>query len=147
MSVEPNDPNLRTEPRAPSEPRSLPDLVVHALKETSELVQTETRLIRAELSDKITQIEVGGGSIAAGAICLLVSLITLTAALVTAVSKIGDPDIGPGWAALIVGIVIAVIGVALLMKGKKDLEPGNLMPSRTTNQLSKDAKLAKEQTR
>ena len=147
MSVEPNDPNLRTEPRTPSETRSLPDLVVHALKETSELVQTETRLIRAELSDKITQIEVGGGSIAAGAICLLVSLITLTAALVTAVSKIGDPDIGPGWAALIVGIVIAVIGVALLMKGKKDLEPGNLMPSRTTNQLSKDAKLAKEQTR
>ncbi|MBP0617813.1 phage holin family protein [Jiella mangrovi] len=131
----------------PKEPRSLPDLVVHALRETSELVQTETRLIRAELSEKVTQIEVAGGSLVAGAICLLVALITLTAALVTAVSKIGEPDIGPGWASLIVGVVIAVIGVVLLMKGKKDLEPGKLMPNRTANQLSKDAKLAKEQTR
>ncbi|NDW07805.1 phage holin family protein [Jiella pacifica] len=130
----------------PKEPRSLPDLVVHALRETSELVQTETRLIRAELSDKVTQIEVAGGSLVAGAICLLVALLTLTAALVTAISKIGEPDIGPGWAALIVGVIIAVIGVILLMKGKKDLEPGNLMPNRTANQLSKDAKLAKEQT-
>ncbi len=120
MTVEPNDPRAPVDARTPGEPRSLPDLVVHALRETGELVQTETRLIRAELSEKITQVEVGGGSIAAGAICLLVALITLTAALVTAVSKIGDPDIGPGWAALIVGVVIAVVGVALLMKGKKD---------------------------
>ena len=147
MTVDPHESRTAGEPRSVSEPRSLPDLVVHALRESSELVQAETRLIRAELSEKITQVEVGGGSIAAGAICLLVALITLTAALVTAVSKIGDPDIGPGWAALIVGVVIAVIGVALLMKGKKDLEPGSLMPTRTTNQLSKDAELAKEQTR
>ncbi len=131
----------------PKEPRSLPDLVVHALRETSELVQTETRLIRSEISDKITQIELGGGSILAGAICLLVALLTLTAALVSAIAKIGEPDLGAGWAALIVGVVIAVIGVVLLMKGKKELAPGNLMPNRTTNQLSKDAKLAKEQTR
>lgn len=147
MTIEPIEHRRPADGPLPNEPRSLPDLVIHALRETSELVQTETRLIRAELSDKMTQIEVGGGSIAAGAICLLVALITLTAALVTAVSKIGEPDIGPGWAALIVGVIIAVIGMALLMKGKKDLAPGNLMPSRTTAQLSKDAQLAKEQTR
>lgn len=131
----------------PKEPRSLPDLVVHAMREMGDLVQTETRLIRSELSDKITQIEIGGGTLVAGAICLLVALITLTGALVSAVAQIGDPDIGAGWAALIVGVVIAVIGVLLLMKGKKELDPGNLMPNRTTNQLGKDAKLAKEHTR
>ncbi|MEF2549836.1 phage holin family protein [Aurantimonas sp. A2-1-M11] len=146
MSVEPRDTHTG-EPRTPSEPRSLPDLVVHALRETSELVQTETRLIRSELSDKVTQIETAGGSIAAGAILLLVALITLTGALVTAVAQIGDPDIGPGWAALIVGVIIAAIGAALLMKGRKDLAPGSLAPTRSTNQLSKDARLAKEQTR
>ena len=147
MSVDPNDPHSRSETGTTAEPRSLPDLVVHALRETSELVQTETRLIRSEMSDKITQIEAGGGLITAGAICLLVSLITLTAALVTAISKIGDPDIGPGWAALIVGVALAAVGAVLLMKGKKELAPGSLMPSRTTRQLGKDAKLAKEQTR
>ena len=131
----------------PNDQKSLPDLIVDALKETSELVQTETRLIRSEISDKITQVEVGGGSIAAGAICLLVALITLTAALVAAVSKIGTPDIGPGWAALIVGGVLAIIGVVLLFKGRKDLAPGNLVPDRTARQLKKDSKLVQEQTR
>ena len=135
MSAEPND------------QKSLPDLIVSALKETSELVQTETRLIRSEISDKVTQIEVGGGSIAAGAICLLVALITLTAALVAAVSKIGTPDIGPGWAALIVGGVLAVIGIVLLLKGRRELRPGELIPDRTARQLKKDGELVREQTR
>ncbi|TPW31926.1 phage holin family protein [Pararhizobium mangrovi] len=130
-----------------SEPKSLPDLVVHALHETSELVQTETRLIRAELSEKITQVETGGGSLIAGAICMLVALLTLTAALVSAISKIGTPDIGGGWAALIVGVIIALIGVALLMKARKDLQPSNLAPNRTARQFKKDTTLAKEQTR
>lgn len=147
MAVDPHETRTKSERRASGDSASLPDLVVHALRETSELVQTETRLIRAELSDKVTQIEVGGGSIMAGAICLLVSLLTLTAALVAAIAKLGEPDIGAGWAALIVGVAIAVIGVILLMKGKKNLEPGRLMPNRTTDQLSKDARLAKEQTR
>lgn len=127
--------------------KSTADLVIHALRETSDLVQTETRLIRAEISDKITQIEVGGGSVAAGAICLMVSLITLTGALVAAIAKIGEPDIGPGWAALIVGVILAVIGAVLLMKGRKELNPDNLMPDRTTGQLRKDRNLVKEQTR
>ena len=130
----------------PNEPQSLPNLIVHALRESSELFQTEARLIRAEISDKITQIEIGGGSVAAGAICLLVSLITLTAALVAAIAQVGEPDIGPGWASLIVGVVLAAIGAALLMKGKRDLEPGNLMPSRSARQLKKDGQLVKEQT-
>ncbi|MDY8108783.1 phage holin family protein [Fulvimarina sp. 2208YS6-2-32] len=131
----------------PNEPKSLPDLVIHALRETSELVQTETRLIRAELSDKVTQVQAAGGALAAGGICLLVALITLTGALVAAIAEIGEPNIGAGWAALIVGVALAILGAVLLMKGKKELEPGKLMPNRTADQLNKDVRLAKEQTR
>lgn len=129
------------------ENRSVPDLLASLLREATELFKSEGKLIRSEISDKITHLQVGGGSIAAGAICLLVALMTLTAALVAAVSKIGEPDIGTGWAALIVGGIIALIGIAFLMKGKRELEPANLTPKAAARQLREDGKLVKEQTR
>ncbi|WP_102959531.1 phage holin family protein [Mangrovicella endophytica] len=136
---------MSVDPRDSREVRSVPELIADLFRETGELFRTEGQLIRSEIGDKIRQIEVGGGSIAAGAICLLVSLIVLAGALVVAVSKIGD--MGGGWAALIVGVAIAVVGVLLLMKGKRDLEPSNLTPERTAQQLRKDGQLVKEQTR
>lgn len=123
--------------------RSLPELVVHALRETSELVQTELRMVRTEMADKVSQVEAGAGSLAAGAICLLVALFVLAQALIVALGDV----MGDSWAALLVGVVIAAIGVALLLKGKKNLEPSSLTPSRTTRQFGKDTELAKEQAR
>ncbi|GHC72418.1 phage holin family protein [Limoniibacter endophyticus] len=133
MSVEPRD------------QKSVPDLLSGLLREATELFRTETRLIRSELSDKMTQLQVGGGSIAAGAICLLVALIVLAQALVIALTNVLDID--GGWAALMVGAVIAIIGVILLAKGKKELEPTNLVPERSVEQLRKDTTMVKEQSR
>ncbi|ORE86463.1 phage holin family protein [Aurantimonas sp. 22II-16-19i] len=128
---------------AQNQGRSLPELVVHALRETSELVQTELRMVRTEMADKVSQVEAGAGSLAAGAICLLVALFVLAQALIVALGDV----MGDSWAALLVGVVIAAIGVALLLKGKKNLEPSSLTPSRTTRQFGKDTELAKEQAR
>jgi predicted phage tail protein len=127
----------------PREARSVPDLIGDVLRETTELFRTEGKLIRAEISDKITQVQIGGGSIAAGAICLLVALIVLAQALVIALAHV----VGAGWSALIVGVAIALVGVALLAKGKKELETVSLTPDRTVEQLQKDGRLVKEQTR
>lgn len=137
MSVDPRD--------TPRETRSVPDLIGDLMREGNELLRTEGRLIRSEISDKIRQVEVGGGSILAGAICLLVALNVLAAALVAALANVAQ--MGPAWAALIVGVVIAAIGAMLLAKGKKDLEPSNLTPEMTAQQLRKDGQLVKEQTR
>lgn len=127
----------------PQPGRSVPDLLGDLLRETTELFRTEGKLIRAEISDKITQVQLAGGSLVAGAICLLVSLIVLAGALVVALGKLMDP----AWAALLVGVVIAVIGVVLLAAGKKSLEAVNLAPERSLAQLQKDGQLVKEQTR
>ena len=127
----------------PREARSVPDLIGDVLRETTELFRTEGKLIRAEISDKITQVQIGGGSIAAGAICLLVALIVLAQALVIALAHV----VGAGWSALIVGVAIALVGVALLAKGKKELETVSLTPDRTVEQLQKDGRMVKEQTR
>ena len=81
------------------DPRSVPQLLSDLARELTTLFRKEGQLIRAELSEKATQLQIGAGSALAGAIVLLVSLNVLAAALVVAISKVGEPDIGGGWAA------------------------------------------------
>jgi hypothetical protein len=128
-----------------SDPRSVPQLLSDLARDLTTLLRKEGQLIRAELSEKVTKIQVGAGSALAGAIVLLVALNVLAAALVVAISKIGEPDLGGGWAALIVGVILAVIGAILVKKGTDSMS--NLTPERSVNQVSQDANLVKEQVR
>jgi hypothetical protein len=137
-----------------SDPRSVPQLLSDLARELTTLFKKEGQLIRAELSEKTSQLTVGLGEMAAGAICLLVSLNVLAAALVVAISRIGaeqadpaiqDTGIGMGWASLIVGVILAVIGALLVKRGTSNMT--NLTPERTVNQVSQDANLVKEQVR
>ena len=134
--------------------RSVPQLLSDLARELTTLFRKEGQLIRAELSEKTSQLAVGLGEAAAGAICLLVSLNVLAAALVVAIARIGaeqadpaiqDTGIGVGWASLIVGVLLAAIGAFLLKKGASNMS--NLTPERTVNQVSQDANLVKEQVR
>jgi len=128
-----------------SDPRSVPQLLSDLARDLTTLLRKEGQLIRAELSEKVTKIQVGAGSALAGAIVLLVALNVLAAALVVAISKIGEPDLGGGWAALIVGVILAVIGAILVKKGADSMS--NLTPEKSVNQVSQDANLVKEQVR
>lgn len=137
-----------------SDPRSVPQLLSDLARELTTLFRKEGQLIRAELSEKVTQVEVGAGSILAGAIVLLVSLNVLAGALVVAIARIGaeptdpaiqDTGIGLGWASLIVGVILAIIGAVLVKKGTSSMS--NLTPDRSMHQVSQDANLVKEQVR
>jgi len=135
----------------PNDPRSVPQLLSDLARELTTLFRKEGQLIRAELSEKITQIQIGAGSAVAGAIILLVSLNVLTAALIAGLAKIGsDPAVpnsglGVAWASLIVGVILAILGGLMLKKGASAMS--NLTPERTLNQVSQDASLVKEQVR
>lgn len=135
----------------PATSQSIPDLITKLFRELSELFRMEGRLIRAEMNDKISQLQTGIGKIAAGAIVLLVALIVLSDALVIGVAElIGTVEVtenNTGWAALIVGGVFAAIGTFLVRSGISDLNPENLTPDRTTHQVRRDAELAREQVR
>jgi len=147
--------------RSTSEPRatvdrmassySVPDLVTKLFRDISDLLRMEGRLIRAEMNDKVSQLQTGVGKVAAGAIVLLVALIVLSDALVIGVAElIGTVEVtenNTGWAALIVGGVYAAIGAFLVRSGISDLNPENLTPDRTAHQVRRDAELAKEQVR
>ena len=123
--------------------RSVPELLADLVRSVPELVRQEIQLLRSEMSDKLTQVEIGLGSIVAGGILLFAALLVLLQAIVIALTEL----VGPGWASLIVGVAVAAVGAVLLKKGIDQMKLSSLMPERTTNQLRQDVDLAKEQTR
>ncbi|MGH6919785.1 MAG: phage holin family protein [Geminicoccaceae bacterium] len=124
--------------------RSLKDLLGDLTENITTLFRQEIQLARAETSEKITQVGVAIGAIAGGAILALAALIVLLQALVIGLTEAGLPA---GWAALIVGAVVAVIAYVLIHKGTSDLKASNLAPDRTVNSLKRDAQVVKEQAR
>jgi hypothetical protein len=122
--------------------RSLKDLLADLTESITTLFRKEIQLARAETSEKITQVGVAIGAIAGGGILALAALIILLQALVIGLTEVGVPA---GWAALIVGVVVAIIAYVLIHKGTNDLKGANLAPNRTVDSLRRDAQVVKEQ--
>jgi len=123
--------------------RSVPDLLGDLTRETTTLVRKEVELVRTELRENLRAMGRGGMEIAGGAILLLGALIVLLEALVIALAN----WIGAGWAALVVGVVVALIGFAMVRMGTKAMQPDQLIPDRSIHQAREDAHMAKEKVR
>jgi len=121
--------------------RSIPELLTDLVRDLGELFRKEGRLVRAEISEAIGRLTTGIEMMGAGAVLLLVALFVLVQALVIALAHL----VGPGWSSLIVGGLLAAVGIFLIMRGRKDLSASSLMPERTLEQTSRDVRLAKEQ--
>jgi len=111
------------------------------VRQVSTLVQKELNLLRTEVSEKLNQAGVALGLIVAGAILAITALNVLTAALVAGLAALG---IHGGWAALIVGVVIAVLAYLLIRKGTSDLKASRLAPERTLRSVRADAAAVEE---
>ena len=126
------------------DPRSVGTLVTDLVQQMATLLQTEARLFRAEINEKLQQAINGAGELIGGAVLLLAALLVLLQALVVGLSELG---LGPGWASLIVGVVVAIIGAILVRRGMSNMSPSELAPDRTAAQLRLDMQVAKEQLR
>ena len=93
-----------------------------------ELVRKEVQLAKLETTEKIDQLAKGIVFVIVGALLLVVALGFLAEALVEFLATLVGSE---GLAALIVGALVAVLGVVLVMRGKSNLSPSNLAPSRT----------------
>ena len=128
-------------PSGPGSSKSVSTLLSEVMSHVSGLVRGEINLVRAEVSESMTKAMVGIGMIVAAVVLVLVALNVLAAALVDGIAALG---LDAGWAALIVGVVFAVIAAIMLMKGKNDLKSVKLAPSRATRNVQKDAYAVKE---
>lgn len=122
-----------------TETRGLTDLIAQLGGDLAALVRKETELLRAEVSEKLSAAGKAVGEIAAGGLLLIAALLVLLQALVLALSKV----MGPVWAALLVGLVVAIVGALLVRAGMKAMSLDGLTPDRSARQLKKDAELMK----
>ena len=74
--------------------RSLKDLLADLSNSITTLFRKEIQLVRAETSEKVTQVGVAMGSLAGGAILALAALIVLLQALVIGLTEAGIPAAG-----------------------------------------------------
>lgn len=120
--------------------RSAPALIGDLITHVTELFRKEMLLLRAELNEKGNQVLTAIGMIAGALVIALTALNVLAAALVAALAEIMDG----GWAALIVGVVLAAVAYFMASSGMNNLKTANLTPRRTAESLSRDATMAKE---
>lgn len=125
------------------EQRSLGELFSELANQTSALVRQEVDLARTEMTQKAATLGKDAGIMGAGGVLALGGFLALVAALIIVL------DIWlPLWlSAVIVGVLLTGIGLALIQQGLSAIRRVNLKPSETIATLRDDAQWAKEQVR
>jgi len=123
-----------TEPK-PTE--STGSLLSEALTHVSALVRSEVDLARAEVDQNLRRATAAIGMIVGAVVIALVALNVLAAAVVSGLTEAG---MEAGWAALLVGVVLGVIAAVLISKGTSDLKLSSLAPTRTAENIKRDAR-------
>jgi hypothetical protein len=128
------------EPRARSG-RPVAALLSDLAGETSTLVRQEIALFKAELNEKLAQIGLGAGAIAAGGVIAFSGWLALVAAAILGLSLV----LAPWLSALIIGVVVIAVGAGLALFGKSRLKADALVPRRTLNSLREDEAWIRDQ--
>ncbi len=131
---------------APYDPsrRSFPQLFTDLIEQVTSLLGKEVRLARAELSENVTSAAMGIAFIVGGAVLMIPALVILLEAAVAALNEAG---FAPYWSALIVGGAAILIGIVLALVGINRLKVKRLAPTKTIEQLRRDAALAQDEIR
>jgi hypothetical protein len=124
--------------------RSLPNIVTDVVTQLASLVRKEAQLARVEISEKMTQVAVALGLIVSGAVLLIPALVILLEAGVAGLVEAGIQEL---WAAVIVGAAALLIGIILALIGVTRLKADRLAPNKTIHQVQRDISIAKEQVR
>lgn len=124
----------------PKTNQSTTSLLGDVFENLTGLVRSEINLARAEADQNMRRAAMALGFLAAALVLFLTALNVLAAAIAAGLADLG---FDAGWAALAVGVAIALIGWALMQKGLSDLKLSSLAPSRTAENVKRDAKAVK----
>ena len=129
--------------------RSLPELLGSLVSDLPSLFRKEIQLAKAEAGEKIQKSIVGIEMALAGAVLGIAALVVLLGAVVSMLTGIlvaqGIAEHTAGAiAALIVGVIVAVIAWGMAQKGLSALKAENFKLERTAASLGRDADVVKE---
>jgi hypothetical protein len=122
---------------------SIPELLRELREESSTLFRQEIALAKTEVKEKASKLSrnaiylVAGGVVAYSGLIFILLAVTrlISAGLVAAGMEAATAAwVGP----LILGLLVAIIGTAMLMKGKRTLAEESLVPEKTLQSLKED---------
>jgi Putative Actinobacterial Holin-X, holin superfamily III len=124
--------------------RPIVSLMTHVASDLAYLVQTEFRLARAEIGEKLSAASNAATYLAIGGVFAVSGLILLLFDIARWLEVAGLPY---PWGLLIVAVVALVVGGLLAMAGINRLKGSALTPNRTLEQMREDYAVAKEHVR
>jgi putative superfamily III holin-X len=116
-------------------------LMTRVVSDVAYLLQTEIRLAKAEISEKLSVAANGGTLLGIAAVLFLPGLFILLLAAVRWLEVAGMPT---QWGFLLVGVIVTAAAAVLAVLGINRLKQPNLLPQRTIEQVSADLTVAKE---
>jgi hypothetical protein len=121
---------------------SLGELVSDVAEDLQRLFRQELQLAKVELKEEAGKAGKAAGLLGGAGFAGYLVVLLLTLAAVFGLSNVMDP----GWAALILAVVWAVIGAVLYVTGRGQLRQVSPAPTRTIESLKEDAKWARHPT-
>jgi uncharacterized integral membrane protein len=121
--------------------RPLLGLVADLWQQSASLLRDEAELAKAEISEKISEVGTGIGSLAIGGAVLFAGFLLVLFATVALVAMVLPEAHAPWLAPLLVGAVVLFVGGLLLSAGLKKLQSRKLKSSRTVRSLQRDAEV------
>jgi len=121
--------------------RPIASVMTQVVSDLAFLLQTEIKLVRAEIGEKLSNAVNGGVFIGIAVVLLLSGVVLLLLAAVRWLEVAGLPD---QWGFLLVGAAAASLGVALALKGVNSFKGSALVPDRTIDQVRADYSVVKE---
>ncbi len=122
--------------------RSLGELFAELASEIGTLVRQELRQAGTEMSQRLTGVGKEAGVLIAGAVIIHAGFLAIVAAII-----LGLIDLGLDWwlSALIVGLVLAGVGYALVNQARKAIQRADILPRQTIANLREDQEWVREQ--
>lgn len=126
------DPYRDQRPAADVSEASVGDLIGNVARDLSTLMRQELALAKAELKKEATTTGKAAGALGAAGLAAWLTILFLSLALWAGLSNLMDP----GWAALIVAVLWAIVAAVLATTGRANLRKVNPTPERTVDTLS-----------
>jgi len=123
--------------------RSIGELIAELSRETVALVRQEVQLAKAEMSQKASRVGKNVGFLIVGGVVAYTGLLAIVAAVIIVLG-----GVIPLWlSALVVGLVIAALGLFLVVKGANTLRREDPAPQETIETLKEDREWLRDQMR
>jgi hypothetical protein len=121
---------------------SVGELIGNISNDLSQLFRQEVELAKVELKQEASKAGKAAGSLGGAAFAGYLAVVLLSFAVVFGLANVMDA----GWAALIVGVVWAIVGAVLYTTGRKQLKTVDPVPRRTVDTIKEDAQWLKNPT-